>query len=445
MRMYKQFFKSTVLAALVSTGFAAYGIAQDTTAVITPEAQAPIILETSPTGGEVNVALGDVIEITFSNEMDETSINETTLLLHATYTDTMHEMGREMMMEERIRDRSQNKDAEIRWDNSTSGVDGTISYSNKVAVFTPNEDLSEGTMYTFTVTTGVKDVDNVPLQSNESWSFTTTGTTDSTNYEAQNNSDWSGMEESEESPKQASSTQASSANETKIIDLGKASYFVILAKEDVNNETGSKIMGHIGEGSLADSARKETDAMNSEWQSGADKKLVSQSNQSDSDTSSANVTKALEDMMTAYSNAAMQNGNDLTTHNTENFEHTPELTPGVHEWSDSLNIASQVTLSGSADDVWIFKADKDLTVEDNTIFTLTDGAQAENVFWYVEGEVTIGENAQFAGIILSMNDITLEKGAQLNGRMYSQTSINLNDNTITEPRSMAGQTTSKNK
>lgn len=227
MRMYKQFFKSIVLAALVSTGFSTYGIAQDTTTITNPETKSPIILETSPTSGEINVALGDVIEITFGSDMDEKTINGTTLLLHATYTDTMYQQG-EMMMDEQRINRSAIKAPETNWQNSTSGVDGTISYSNKVAVFTPNEDLSEGTMYTFTVTTGVKDVDNIPLQSDESWSFTTIGTTDSTYNNEQNNRAWSGMEETQDGPKQTSSPNKP---KTKLIDLGKASHFVILSKK----------------------------------------------------------------------------------------------------------------------------------------------------------------------------------------------------------------------
>lgn len=52
------------------------------------------------------------------------------------------------------------------------------------------------------------------------------------------------------------SMNAKSTNKTELIDLGKASHFVILAKRYVNNESGSKISGHIGEGSLANKTKK---------------------------------------------------------------------------------------------------------------------------------------------------------------------------------------------
>lgn len=148
--------------------------------------------------------------------------------------------------------------------------------------------------------------------------------------------------------------------------------------------------------------------------------------------------------MSAYSDASMQNGDSLTGHKNEGF-HSTMLAPGVHEWSDSLHIASDATLSGSAEDVWLFKVGENLTVDENTTFTLSSGARAENVFWIVEGEVTVGENALFEGMILSKNEITLEKGAKLNGRMFSQSSITLDENTINEPRIMTGQRTSTNR
>lgn len=431
MRIYKQFFKSIALTALLFTGFAVQGIAQDTTMIVNPETKAPVIVTTSPGGGEMNVRLGSVIEITFSNDMDENSINGTTLMLHATSMDTMHKAHSKVILDDQIRDRSAVKGPKNSWQSGTNIISGTISYSNKVAVFTPDSELKEGTVYTFTVTNDVRDLDNVALENDQNWSFTTTGTPDSTYFDKQNDRSAMGGPEN-------SSMKANPTNKTELINLGKAAHFVILAKRYINNESGSKISGHIGEGSLANKTKKEKASQ----QSTTSKSLEMKS--SKSDTSSSDISKALQDMMAAYADAAMLNGDDVTTHNTKSFHHDPVLAPGVHEWSDSLQITSDVSLSGSADDVWIFKTSKNLTVNENTVFTLTNGARAENVFWYIEGDVTIRKNVQFEGVILSMNEITLEQGAKLNGRMFSQTSINLDDNTITQPRSLTGQTTSKN-
>lgn len=498
MREHMYYIKSIALSALLFTGFTAGSIAQDTATNVNPEKKAPVVLTTTPNDGEENVNLSSVFEITFNSEMDETTINGTTLLLHATTADSMHEMHSEMMQGDQIKDKSAMKDSEKSWQNNTDAVNGTISYSNKVAVFTPDEELKEGTQYTFTVTNGVKSSENVALENEENWSFTTTGSTDSAYSD--NLDERSSMEGTENKNKKVTenkegnknkevtenkeetqhmersenmegnenrSMYATSANRSpdgkKMIDLGKAGQFVILAKTNINNESESRITGRTGEGSVADSKKKEKKDSDSAQQTTSDQTVEMQANQSE--TTTPDVTEAIEDMMSAYNvelmsafnntsmknrdtDTSMQNGDeassdDVTTHEDGSF-HSNDLSPGVHEWNESLNIESDVNLSGAEDDVWVIKVGNNLTVQEDIVFTLSDGAQAENVYWYVEGEVTIGENAQFEGIILSMNDITLEKGAKLNGRMFSQTSVNLDDNTVTEPRRLTGQTTSTN-
>lgn len=230
---------------------------------------------------------------------------------------------------------------------------------------------------------------------------------------------------------------------TSMIELGKAGHYVILAKTTVNNESESSITGQVGEGDGTEKINKEKVFTDSVRQRTSGQVVVWQSNKSD--TTSADVSDAIEDMMFAYSDASMQTtGHDSTGQMNEGFNDSV-LTSGIHVWNDSLHIMSDVTLSGGENDVWLFKVGNDLTVDENTMFTLTGGARAENIFWYVEGDVTIGRNAHFEGIILSVNEITLEKGATLNGRMFSQTSINLDDNTVTEPVKMTGHTSSTNR
>lgn len=183
MRTEKKFLKSIALATLLVTGFTAHGVAQDTTNIVDPEIKTPVILTTSPAGGEMNVGLGSSIEITFNSDMNEKSINGTTLKLYAAYADTMHEEHSEMMMDDQINDRSENKGSDSNWKQTNGSVSGTITYSDKTAVFTTDDGLEAGTLYTFTVTNGVKDSQNIALDSDHNWSFTTAETPDSTSYE----------------------------------------------------------------------------------------------------------------------------------------------------------------------------------------------------------------------------------------------------------------------
>ncbi|MFO7847705.1 MAG: ice-binding family protein [Bacteroidota bacterium] len=436
MRTDKHFFKSIALTTLWVTSLATAGISQDLTTIVEPEAETPIIVSTSPSGNAMNVEPGDVIEITFSNEMDGTTIDGTTLLLQANYADTASEMHGQMRNDQ-IRGRAPLKKSGNSMQYSTSAVSGSISYSDKTALFTPISGLKEGTLYTFTVTTGVKNSENIALENDHNWSFTTAGTP-GTAY-SDNQVSTYGMQTNETD---FSTTYALLTENQTTIDLGTAGLYVILAKDSIHTKSESRITGQTGEGSLADSAEKENNGISTELQADSDKTFVLQSNQNDK--LFTDVTAAIEDMMKAYDDVSAQEGDSVTSQAGESF-HTTELLPGVHQWSDSLYIESNVTLSGGANDVWIFKTGENLVVDENTVFTLTNGARAENIIWHAEGNVTIGPNARFEGIILSMNNITMEKGATLNGRMYSQTSVSLDDNTVTEPALMEGQTSSANR
>lgn len=443
MRTDKQFYKCITLTVLLFTGFTAGSIAQDSGTFNDPEAKMPVILTTTPADDEGNVELNSVIEITFSSEMNQTTINESTLMLHTSLEIPMHKEHGEMP-HDKIKEYSatNTEKSENSRQDETGVINGTISYSNNVAQFTPEKELSEGTEYTFTVTTGVMNSENIALESEYTWSFTTAGMSDPTFSDNQyfNQDNNFGREISAYNKRTA---DKSNKGKTNLIELGKAGQYVILAKTEVHYVSKSRITGHIGTGSVSDKIKKEKEFTDSARQRIPGQIIVVQSNQSD--TTAPDVSAAIEDMMSAYSDASMQNGNDMSSKQYNSFQ-SGDVTPGVYEWSDSLHVTSDVTLSGGTDDVWIMMVSDNLTVDENTTFKLSDGARAENIYWYVEGEVTIGENAEFEGIILSMNEITLEKGAKLNGRMFSQSSITLDDNTVTEPVSMTiGRTSSANR
>ena len=89
------------------------------------------------------------------------------------------------------------------------------------------------------------------------------------------------------------------------------------------------------------------------------------------------------------------------------------LAPGVYKWSSNVTIPSNLTLSGGANDVWLFQIAQNLTVSSGVNIVLTGGAQASNVFWVVAGQTTIGTTAVFNGTILDQTSIVLNTGARL--------------------------------
>jgi len=111
------------------------------------------------------------------------------------------------------------------------------------------------------------------------------------------------------------------------------------------------------------------------------------------------------------------------------------LAPGLYKWGTSVTIPTDVTLSGGANDVWIFQISGDLSIASAKEVKLIGGALAKNVFWQVGGPTgaTLGTYSTFRGTILSSKQVILQSGAVLYGRAMAQTQVTLDANTVTLP------------
>jgi hypothetical protein len=138
-------------------------------------------------------------------------------------------------------------------------------------------------------------------------------------------------------------------------------------------------------------------------------------------------------MLTAYTDAAGRPTPDYTELGTGNLG-GKTLTPGLYKWTTNVTIPSAVTISGGANDVWIFQISGNLIMSSAVNVTLSGGAQAKNIFWQVAGQATFGANSHFEGIILSMTGITLQTGASMNGRALAQTAVVLDKNIVKQPQ-----------
>ncbi|MBU3156493.1 ice-binding family protein [Clostridium estertheticum] len=80
---------------------------------------------------------------------------------------------------------------------------------------------------------------------------------------------------------------------------------------------------------------------------------------------SNNLTTAVSDLETAYTDAAgrASNYNELYTGDISG----QTLTPGVYKWGIGVSINSDVTLSGGPNDVFIFQVAKGITQASGTI------------------------------------------------------------------------------
>jgi len=109
---------------------------------VAPDTTPPTVVSTTPASGATGVSIGSTVTATFSEALDATTVNTTTVTLRT----------------------------------GTTQVPATVSYASGVATLTPSSALAATTTYTATVkggSTGVKDVAGNPLAADVTWSFTT--------------------------------------------------------------------------------------------------------------------------------------------------------------------------------------------------------------------------------------------------------------------------------
>lgn len=102
------------------------------------------------------------------------------------------------------------------------------------------------------------------------------------------------------------------------------------------------------------------------------------------------------------------------------------LVAGVY-CADAFTLSGTLTLDGAG--VWIFKSAATLITSGTANVV---GGDACNVWWRQVSSAVLGTDTSLIGNILSSTSITLETGAELEGRALAQTgAVTLDNNTIT--------------
>lgn len=285
---------------------------------------------------------------------------------------------------------------------STGGTDisGSVTYDvpNKKAIFSPSENFVNSINYTATISTGVQNLEGISIAEAKVWTFTT----------------------------------ATAGDGPSPVNLGTAANFVILAKSAISTIPNSVITGDVGLSPAAKSyltGFSQTDATGYATSTQVVGNLYA-SNMAV--PTPVNLTTAVENMITAYNDAFGRIDPDYLDVGAGEIG-SSTLTPGLHKWTTSVTIGSNVTINGGANDIWIFQIAGDLNLSDNFEVILSGGAQAKNIVWQVSGTVTMGADSHFEGIVLCMTSITMNTGASMNGRLLSQTQIDLDQATVTNP------------
>ena len=223
------------------------------------------------------------------------------------------------------------------------------------------------------------------------------------------------------------------ADSPAVINLGTAGNFVILSKAGVSTTGATSVVGDIGVSPITSTAITGFALTLPATGSFSTSALVTGTIYASdyANPTPTNLTTAILDMQNAYTDG-MGRAAGVTELGAGNIGGLT-LASGVYKWGTGLTIPTDVTLSGGANDVWIFQVAQNLNVSSGVHIVLSGGAQASNIFWVVAGQTTIDTTAVFNGNILDQTAIVLNTGATLNGRALAQTAVTLDSNVVTKP------------
>ena len=217
------------------------------------------------------------------------------------------------------------------------------------------------------------------------------------------------------------------------VDLGTAGNYVILTKSGISTVPQSTITGDIGVSPIAATAMTGFSlTLDASGLYSTSTQVTGRAFGASYAGSAADLTIAVLDMQTAYTDAASR-ATTFTNYRGGNFnDNTLTLTPGVYTFTVVVNFYQDITFEGDVNDVFVIQATGGVVMASG-VRMLLNGPQASNIIWQVAGQVTVGTTAHMEGTILTYTAAVFNTGSSLNGRIYAQTACTLQMATITMP------------
>jgi hypothetical protein len=311
------------------------------------DAGLPMVVSTDPANGAASVSIAKILAATFNVPMDPTTFTATTFTLQQGLTP----------------------------------VSGAVSALGSTGTFVPTMDLPFNTLFTATITTGVKDIAGTPMANPYSWTFTT-----------------------------------SACGQAPVV-LASAGNFVVLAGSTVTSTGPTSVTGDLGvsPGTAVTGFPPGT--------------IVGNEHAGD-----PTAAQGIADLTTAYNDAASRTLCAVTV--AGNLGGLT-LSPGLYTSTSSLSIsAGDLTLDAQGDPnaVFIFQTASTLTTTAGRQVILSGAAKSTNVFWQIGTSATLGTTSVFQGTVMANQAITLDTGATLNGRALARiAAVALDSNIIVKP------------
>lgn len=314
---------------------------------------APTVTSTDPINNSTGIGLNKTITANFSMIMDPSTIIATTFTLKQ----------------------------------GTTTIAGAVTYSGSTASFKPTNALLEGKVYTATITTGAKSATGVPLANDFVWNFTT--------------------------------LVANAPSPTAGLFFGVFGGNAGITNQGLNTRINNGSIGTTAASTLVTGFTDKLASPNEVYTvtplnnglvyGGVFAAAPAPGNATKAQTALEGLNAA-RDLYNSISPASKPGGSDQGSGELGGLT----LAAGVYKSaSGTYKITNgDLTLSGSATDVWIFQAESSLTVGSPAAtrnVKLLGGALAKNVFWYVGSTAVINYagGGVMTGIILAEDGVTL--------------------------------------
>jgi hypothetical protein len=208
------------------------------------------------------------------------------------------------------------------------------------------------------------------------------------------------------------------------VKLGLAGRATILSETGVTDVATSTVQGNVGTSPITGAA----DLLSCSEVTGFIYSVDAAGPAPCSIDDPVHLTRAVGDMQAAYTDAAgrVPDYVNVGSGNIGGYV----LTPGVYQWTSGVTIPSNVTISGTKHDVWIFQVAGNVDISANVSVLLQGGAQTKNIFWQVAGTTTLETSSVFEGIILAKTLIAMQTNAYICGKLLAQTAVTLQQNYV---------------
>ncbi|MFM1946887.1 MAG: hypothetical protein RL207_1170 [Bacteroidota bacterium] len=187
-------------------------------------------------------------------------------------------------------------------------------------------------------------------------------------------------------------------------NLNSAGCFALFTSNGANTNTGiSNVIGDVGTNGPSDLT------------TGYNPLLVSGIIHPIPDLATA---QAATELLAAYNFLVGLNPGDVELVRPDLFGHNLVLTPHTYLMLAAVTFTDTLYLDarGNTNAVFVINVNGAFSTNVGSKVLLINGAQAKNVFWKIDGAVSIGSNSIFNGTLIVSGAINLMSGVQLNGR-----------------------------